>query len=279
MSLGFLLASTPDYLLMTESMVNCLQHFHPAARIKVLVTDKFNPQVLQFSASNPDVEVDDYTPPAFQSSGWHPLVWAKFEVFRLQNVNTAVFLDVDQIMYNPLTEHIQRFRASKKSFGASVDDDTFSYQFLDAGKINLRKDVPQKALNTGVIITRPDQETYEAVLHMAQNNHQNARLPTQAILNLFAAKFDAWEDLGENLMIHPYSPRVLEEPKEYSLIHLWTPRPSFFGTSPLRSGELTYKQACKKFLQTNKVPYPEEIFKRDFLNRLHNKWPTKSHKF
>jgi hypothetical protein len=269
---GFVLAFDASYLRMATALVHALHHFHPGAPIRVYTLPDdlaaLSPWARRLGGG---VEVIAYRPPAALSSGeWHPLIWAKLEAFAAEDAGPQVVLDVDQILYRPVSGHVARALASGRWISASPDitdlrghvQPWFTGEPLDA-----LAGVP--CFNAGAMIVRPSRPVYQELVALARRHHAEVRLPEQAILNLWALRHDGHHDLGDAFMLAPWSPRVLE-PAPACLIHFWTPRPAFFGPSPARSLEPSLEDCLTRFEHQTGQRYPLERFERDFTVRLDN---------
>jgi len=144
----FVLAFDKSYLKMGKALINALNYFHSFPKIKIYTTDYLE---LCETLEGNNVQVIDFVPLPYNYADWHPLIWAKIEAFNLDSKETQVFMDVDIIMYSPLTKYIEEFNKSGCAFAAAEDDDPFFFQFkkipeeFDFYKNNI-------ALNTGLLI-------------------------------------------------------------------------------------------------------------------------------
>lgn len=263
---GFFLAFDAGYLRMATALVNALGHFHPGKRIRVLTLPSDVQALRDFARTRPDVEVVPYRPPNLDFGEWHPLVWAKLEAFACEDHAAEVVLDVDQILYRPLSGCVAEALASNKPISASPDiTDLRGHVHASFGTDEeLAALVGVPCFNAGAMIVRPSKGAYEEILALARRAHRHVRLPEQAILNLWARSGERLHDLGDRLMLEPSSPRILEASIPSCLIHFWTPRPPFFGPSPRRSGEPSWEDCLADFTRKTGQPYPVARFAEDF---------------
>lgn len=266
---GFLLAFDTGYTRMATALVHSLNHFHPGRPVRVYTLREEHAALRHWARSFRDVEVVPYRPPADLSFGeWHPLVWAKLEAFTAER--PQVVLDVDQLLYRELSDQVERALASGRLVSASPDITDLRGHVLPSFSgepLEALAGVP--CFNAGALVVRPSREAYQQLLTLARRHHAEVRLPEQAILNLWARRHGGHHDLGESFMLQPWSPRVLESSPS-CLIHFWTPRPAFFGSSPTRSLEPALEECLARFERETGRPYPLERFERDFTARLHD---------
>jgi len=268
---GFVLAFDTGYARMATALVHSLNHFHPGRPVRVFTLEEDHAALQRWARAFRDVEVVPYRPLADVSFGeWHPLVWAKLGAFAAENAGLQVVLDVDQLLYRELSGCIAEARASGRTVSASPDITDLRGHVLpsfSSEPLETLAGVP--CFNAGAMVVRPDREAYRELLALARHHHAEVRLPEQAILNLWARRHGGHHDLGEAFMLQPWSPRVLEHSPS-CLIHFWTPRPAFFGSSPTRSCEPALEECLARFEQETGRAYPLERFERDFTTRLHN---------
>lgn len=268
---GFVLAFDASYVRMATALVHALNHFHPGRPVRVYTLEADLAALQRWARGFRDVEVLGYRPPAGVSFGeWHPLVWAKLEAFAAERAGYQVVLDVDQILYRELSGGIAEAMASGRLISASPDITDLRGHVLPSFSgepLEALEGVP--CFNAGAMVVRPSREVYRELLALASRHHAEVRLPEQAILNLWARRKGGHHDLGEAFMLQPWSPRVLEAAPS-CLIHFWTPRPAFFGPSPLRSSEPALEECLARFERETGQRYPLERFERDFTARLRN---------
>ncbi|WP_437757030.1 hypothetical protein [Sorangium sp. So ce1389] len=268
---GFVLAFDPGYLRMATALVHALVHFHAGHRIRVYTMAEHVDALTAWARPFREVEVVAYRPAHALSFGeWHPLVWAKLEAFAAEESACQVVLDVDQILYRSLTGCIGEALDSGKIISASPDITDLRGHVLpsfNSGEgLDALAGVP--CFNAGAMIVRPSREAYRELIALARAHHADVRLPEQAVLNLWARQAGGHHDLGETFMLGPWSPRLLEPVVPSCLVHFWTPRPPFFGASPLRSSEPAWEECLRAFAAETGQGYPLERFERDFLRRL-----------
>jgi len=267
---GFVLSFDAGYLRMAKALVNAIGHFHPGKRVRVLTLPSSAEAIEAWAADKPDVEVIRYRAPDLEFGEWHPLVWAKLEAFAPRAHALEVVLDVDQILYGPLDDCIAAASASGATISASPDiTDLRGHVHESFGApeaLEALSGVP--CFNAGAMIVRPSRAAYSEILRLAREVHRHVRLPEQAVLNLWARENGGHHDLGDRLMLEPWSPRLLEPKMPSCLVHFWTPRPAFFGTSPLRSSEPAFEACLRDFEERTGRAYPMERFERDFTRWL-----------
>jgi hypothetical protein len=268
---GFVLAFDPGYLRMATALVHSLGHFHPGHRIRVFTLEEHVAPLDAWARSFPDVEVIPYRPAHALSFGeWHPLVWAKLEAFAVEEGACQVVLDVDQILYRSLSGCVAKAVAAGKIVSASPDITDLRGHVLPSfeGGVGLDALSGVPCFNAGAMIIRPSRQAYRELIELSRAHHADVRLPEQAILNLWARRAGGHHDLGDAFMLQPWSPRVLLPDVPSCLIHFWTPRPPFFGSSPLRSSEPAWEECLSAFARETGHSYPLDRFERDFLLRL-----------
>jgi hypothetical protein len=267
---AFLLALDPSYLRMGTALVHSLNHFHPGKEVKLYVQSHDFEGFQTWARSFRDVTVVPYANAAALDAGeWHPLVWAKLEAFAAPDDRFHVVLDVDQLLFRGLDAHVEEAARSGKRLSASPDISTLHQHFRPgfAASAELAGVPDAPCFNAGAMIVKPDAAAYRELLRLARHHHRHMRLPEQGLLNLWALWGEGHHDMGERFMLQPWSPRVLERDPA-TLIHFWTPRPSFFGSSPVRSTEPTLEECLQRFEQEHRSPYPLERFREAFELRL-----------
>lgn len=269
---GFVLAFDVGYARMATALVHSLNHFHPGRPIRVYTMEEDEEPLRRWATGFHDVEVRRYVHAGRLSFGeWHPLVWAKIEAFADEELPCQVVLDVDQILYRSLSGCIAEALSAGKSISASPDISSLRDHMLPSFTGEPLEELGRvSCFNAGAMIIRPSRNIYRELLHLAQAHHAHVRLPEQAILNLWARRHGAHHDLGEKFMIQPWSPRVLEHGSPSCLIHFWTPRPAFFGSSPVRTTEPSLRECLNTFERETGQRWPLERFEQDFLLRLQN---------
>lgn len=270
----FVLAFDPGYASMATALVRSLEHFHPGRPIRVYTLPEHTAKLAAWARAfrvSP-VEIVAYHADAELSFGeWHPLIWAKLEAFAADVGEYQIVLDVDQILYREIDDCLDEAVRAGKTIAASPDitdlrghvHASFSYRH----DLEAMRGIP--CFNAGAMIIRPSRRAYRELRELARRHHEHVRLPEQAILNLWARSAGEHHDLGEQLMLQPWSPRLLEAEVPSCLVHFWTPRPAFFGASPRRATEPAFQECLDEFQRVNGARYPLERFERDFLARLH----------
>jgi hypothetical protein len=256
---------------MATALVHSLGHFHPGHRIRVYTLREHVAALKAWARSFPDVEVVPYRAGHALAFGeWHPLVWAKLEAFAAEEGVHQVVLDVDQILYRSLSGCIAEAIDAGKIIAASPDITDLRGHVLPSfqGGVGLEALGGVPCFNAGAMVIRPSRQAYRELIALAQAHHADVWLPEQAILNLWARQAGGHHDLGEAFMLQPWSPRLLEPVVPSCLVHFWTPRPPFFGASPLRSGEPAWEERLRAFARETGQSYPLDRFERDFLLRL-----------
>jgi|GEM_PF-6446660 len=266
------LAFDPSYLRMATALVRSLAQVHPGHRIRVYTLAPHVAELEAWASAFDAVEIVAYRPAHALSCGeWHPLIWAKLEAFAGAPGVPQVVLDVDQILYRSLSGAVARATASGDVIAASPDITDLRGHVLasfdDGYPVDRLAGVP--CFNAGAMIIQPSLDAYRELIALAVRHHAHVRLPEQAILNLWARRGPGYHDLGESFMLQPWSPRLLEPVIPSSLVHFWTPRPTFFGANPVRSAEPKWHECLAAFARTTGQAYPLERFERDFLRRLH----------
>ncbi|HVG61324.1 MAG TPA: hypothetical protein VNA24_22380 [Hyalangium sp.] len=269
---GFVLAFDVGYARMATALVHSLNHFHPGRPIRVYVMEEDLAPLQRWAKGFRDVEVRRYEQAGRLSFGeWHPLVWAKLEAFAAEEHSSQVVLDVDQILYRDLSPCIAEALAAGKTISASPDISSLRGHVLPSFTGEPLEGLERvSCFNAGAMIIRPSRDVYRELVDLAQRHHAQVRLPEQAILNLWARRNGGHHDLGEKFMIQPWSPRVLEADSPSCLIHFWTPRPAFFGPSPLRTTEPSLEECMSTFERETGHRYPLDRFEQDFMVRLNN---------
>ncbi len=280
----FVLAFDPGYARMATALVHSLAHFHPGQPIRVFTLPAHAAELERWAQPSRQrgvaLDVVAYAPDLELSFGeWHPLVWAKLEAFAADPGELQVVLDVDQLLYRSLEACVAEAAAAGKAIAASPDITDLrghvhaSFDAGDAGsggsavhRLDELRGVP--CFNAGAMIIRPSRRAHREMLALARRHHADVRLPEQAILNLWARAAGEHHDLGEQLMLQPWSPRLLEPAPPSCLVHFWTPRPAFFGNSPRRAEEPAFQECLDEFQRATGQRYPLERFERDFLSRL-----------
>ena len=270
---GFVLAFDAGYARMATALVHSLNHFHPGRPIRVYAMEEDVGVLQRWAKDFCDVEVRRYLQAGRFSFGeWHPLVWAKLEAFADEDQSCQVVLDVDQILYRSLSGCIAEALSAGKTISASPDISSLRDHVLPSFTGEPLGALEQvSCFNAGAMVVRPSRDIYRELVHLALEHHAHVRLPEQAVLNLWARRHEGHHDLGEKFMIQPWSPRVLELGSPSCLIHFWTPRPAFFGSSPLRTTEPSLKECLSTFERETGQRYPLDRFEQDFLLRLQNR--------
>ena len=103
---------------------------------------------------------------------------------------------------------------------------------------------------TGIKINRIEAGE-DALIERIRN--EGARSPADVLITVDAGRLWRAEQLG---LFQPVSSKVLESRIPSCLVHFFTPRPPFFGISPLRSGEPTWDDCVRAFVPGRIVSPP-----------------------
>mgnify|MGYP001806627648 CR=1 FL=1 len=266
--IGFQLAADAAYQRMTEAMVNAIAHYHPDARIRLYVPDEDRPAFARLADL---VELCSPPPLVFNHGSFHPLIWSKLEAARATDVDVVVVLDPDQIMYRPLHRLCAVLWASTADFGACTDNEVVAAQFRRVPR-ELDPYAKRPGISSGTMLIRPSPDFYEAYVDAARRYAADALYPDQSVLAILAYTQGRWLRFEEELQLLHFSPSVLNPDHGACLVHLYTPRPPWCGSSPRRPGEPDFIEACAEFKQETGQPYPEARLREDFLARLHDRW-------
>lgn len=253
----FAIAFDDAYKPMGKSIINAINYYHENPRILLFTTSYNNLK------SYKNIEVINFRKyKEFKYLEWHPLIWAKIYAFSLDIQDVIVFLDVDCIMFRDVKELVHKYLDSGKAIGASQDDDSFSSQF----KKNIFSSYNKfKAFNAGALIFKPDKEIYKDLILLTKKYNEITKFPEQAILNLWCAYNNEWQDLESSFMCLPFDSEVLNIEKSF-VLHFFTPRPDFMGNIK-RQDEKTLGEKIRIFETINKEKYPLKKIKEQYMKQ------------
>jgi hypothetical protein len=268
---AFVLAMSPNYKRMGTAFLHALNHFEPGRAIRIFTLAPDLAEMRAWAAGFRDVTVLPYgNSKSFQYGDWHPLIWAKLEAFAMTDHEYNVVLDVDQILYRSVADHVRLAKESGKIFSGS-EDMTSLHGHMHPSRMEhptLAALPESRCLNAGAMIVRPSQAAYAEIVKSAEAWHRHMWLPEQGILNVWAHLAGEANDLGDGWMLDPWSPKLLAPEVPACLVHFWTPRPAFFGESPLRKKEPLWDECLSAFERKTGAAYPLARFERDFELRL-----------
>jgi hypothetical protein len=169
-------------------------------------------------------------------------------------------------------DHVRRAASSGKILSGSVDM-TSLHGHMHPSRMQdpTLAALPEgPCINAGAMIVRPDERAYAEIIAAARAFHPHMWLPEQGVLNVWAHLAGQANDLGDGWMLDPWSPKLVAKTPPSRFVHFWTPRPAFFGDSPLRKNEPLWDECLAAFEKKTGAPYPLARFERDFEERLAN---------
>ena len=266
------IAVTHDYALMACGFLAKLRFFHPRNDLYIITDEasKINAEEIACAFNAKNVVVTNHM--GFECLEWGAIVTSKFRVFDLPTTRPVVFLDIDQILNAPLDGFVDRYIHSGVVIAGGQDDKPMHRQFQD-GKLPAGLNPTETAIiNTGAFIATPDKGFYKKILDAIPSYSGLIKLPTQGLINglLYLDKipFDVY---GDDFMVGPFSPALLNRQNQPALIHLWTPRPAFVVPNPPRkgiNGEITWENCVASFECANQAPYPVFELKRMYMEQM-----------
>lgn len=269
MRLTFAIPFLDNYSRMARALSTSIKRLHPGSDLIALTIAPVGPAV---RSTVHDVGFDDlieYQDPGFDSAGYTAVVWTRLYLWDLPTDNPVVCLDADMQMYRPLADDtVTRWQASGTAFGSFLDgnprlDRHFAAEYKPVAAFG---DAP--AACVAFLILQPRPGITQKLVALAQAHDGHLICPEQAILNLYAAMHGGWLDLSAETVTQSWSPSVLHDPPLTPLIHFGSPRPAFFGPSPLRYGDPEYEVALERFRQQTGHPFPVDRFRMEFETNL-----------
>lgn len=265
-------AVTTDHALMACGFLSQLRHFHPTVDLFIFTdceTETLAHRIAKAFGARPPITTDDM---GFSCEEWGPIVTAKFRVFSLPTERPVMFLDIDQIITKPLTPFVDRFLASGLFVAGGSDDEPMGNQFKAGCTPSWISPHEEKILNTGAFIARPRADLAALIERSIPEYRGIVRLPTQALINGILHRYSIPFDLyGDDFMIGPFNPRILDVPASATLLHLWTPRPPFMAPNPVRpgiDGSLTWRACVEAFEATTGQEYPTIWLRNAYMNQM-----------
>lgn len=265
--LTFTIPFLDNYSRMAQALAHSIRCFHPGSDVVALTTAPAGRRVREVVRRCFDdlVEFDD---PGFHSAGYTAVVWTRLHLWDLPTANPVVCLDADMQMYRAVPDDLVRaWQASGRVFGSFLDGMPRLRQHFVAGYEPVTAWADAPAACVAFLILQPRPGVTNRLVGLAHTHHRHVVCPEQAILNLYAAMNGGWLDHAETVT-QSWSPEVLHDPPRSPFVHFGSPRPAFFGPSPLRQGDVEYAIALRRFERLTGQCFPVDRFQREFEARL-----------
>lgn len=266
--LTFAIPFLDNYSRMAKALANSIRYFHPHSDIVALTTAPAGRQVLDVVHRSFDdiIELDD---PGFYSAGYSAVVWTRLHLWDLPTSNPVVCLDADMQMYRAVPDDVvATWQASGRVFGSFLDGMPRLEQHFVPDYAPVAAWGAAPAACVAFLILQPGSGVTDCLLELASAHHRHVVCPEQAILNLYAATHGGWFDQSATTVTQSWSPAVLHDPPHTPFIHFGSPRPAFFGPSPLRQGDVEYAVALRRFERSTGQHFPVDRFRQEFEVRL-----------
>ena len=265
--LTFTIPFLDNYSRMAQALANSIRYFHPESDIIALTTAPAGQQVLEVVRRCFD-DLIEFGDPGFYSVGYTAVVWTRLHLWDLPTSNPVVCLDADMQMYRAVSDDVVRtWQASGCIFGSFLDGMPRIEQHFVPDYKSVAPWGSAPAACVAYLIFQPHSGVTNRLIELAEAHHRHVVCPEQAILNLYAAMHGGWLDQSE-MVTQSWSPAVLCDPPRSPFIHFGSPRPAFFGPSPLRQGDVDYATANRKFNQLTGQCFPVDRFRQEFEVRL-----------
>ena len=266
--LTFSIPFSSDYSRMAQALANSIRRFHPGNDIVALTTAPAGRRVAEVARRSFDdlIELED---PGFDAAGYTAVVWTRLHLWDLPTSNPVVCLDADMQMYRAVPDGIvTAWQSSGRVFGSFLDGmSRLEQQFVpDYQPVAAFSRAP--AACVAFLILQPRAGVTGKLMDLASTHHGHVICPEQAILNLYAAMNGGWLDQSAYTVTQSWSPSVLHNPPLTPFVHFGSPRPKFFGPSPLRRGDVEYAIALERFERQTGQGYPIDRFRVEFEARL-----------
>lgn len=264
----FVVPFLDNYSRMARALANSIRFWHPASPLVAMTVSPAGPEVREVAASCFD-ELLEFDDPGFDARGYSAVVWTRLHLWDIKSEGPVVCIDADMQMYAPLgAEVIQCFHASGATFGSILDGMPMLSQQFVPGYEGIFPFGASPAPCVAYLILTPRPGVTAELVELARIHDGATICPEQAILGLYAAQHGGWLDQTSLTVTQSWSPEVLRDPPRTPLIHFGSPRPDFFGPSPLRQGDLDMAESLRRFETRTGQPFPVERFQRDFDKRL-----------
>lgn len=267
-NLTFAIPFLDNYSRMAQALANSIRYYHPASDIVALTTAPAGQRVLDVARRCFDdlIEFDD---PGFDSAGYTAVVWTRLHLWDLTTSNPVICLDADMQMYRAVPDElVETWQASGCVFGSFLDGMPRTEQHFVPNYAPVAAWGAAPAACVAFLILQPRAGVTNCLIDLAESHHRHVVCPEQAILNLYAAMHGGWLDQSAATVTQSWSPAVLHDPPRTPFVHFGSPRPAFFGPSPLRQGDVDYTTALRKFERFTGQSFPVERFRREFELRL-----------
>lgn len=252
----FALPFDESYARMATASARSIRAHHPSSRILALSVPPVGDQVSKAAGQQPFDGIREIEVPDLDHAGYSPNIWLKFAAWTLEDADTVVCIDADTVLLESLCSHIVEWKQTNTEFAAALDlNPTMEDQFKRRpGVPDTIADVP--AMCAACIICEPDRDVAEELFTVAREYDGLLRCPEQAVLSIWASKRRGWHDLGDRLLTQTWGRSILSQPWTGGVLHIGSPRPQLFGSSPLRSGEHDLIESTLRFERTHGVRHP-----------------------
>lgn len=267
-NLTFAIPFLDNYSRMAQALANSIRCFHPGSNIIALTTAPAGRNVLDVARRCFD-DLIEYDDPGFDSAGYTAVVWTRLHLWDLPTSNPVVCLDADIQMYRAVPDDVVKsWQTSGRVFGSFLDGMPRLEQHFVPDYAPVMPWGTLPAACVAFLILQPHPGVTNILIDLAESHHQHIVCPEQAILNLYAAMHGGWLDQSTATVTQSWSPAALHNPPLTPLVHFGSPRPAFFGPSPLRQGDVEYATALRRFERLTGQRFPVERFRREFEIRL-----------
>lgn len=266
--LTFAIPFLDNYSRMAMALANSIRWFHPTSEIIALTTAPAGQQVLDVVRQSFD-DLIEFEDPGFDSAGYTAVVWTRLHLWDLPTSRPVVCLDADIQMYRALPDElISTWQASNRVFGSFLDGMSRLEQHFVPHYEPIAPVGQAPAACVAYLILQPTGGVTDQLVQLAATHNGHVVCPEQAILNYFAAISGGWHDQSGATVTQSWSPVVLQNPPPTPFVHFGSPRPAFFGPSPLRQGDVEYDVALRRFKEASGQQFPIDRFRLEFEARL-----------
>lgn len=264
----FVVPFLDNYSRMARALANSIRFWHPESCLVAMTVSPAGKEVREVAACCFD-ELLEFDDPGFDACGYTAVVWTRLHLWDIQSAGPVVCLDADMQMYAPLAaEVMQSYNASGATFGSILDGMPELRQQFVPGYTAVVPFGASPAPCVAYLVLTPRPGVTEELVELARTHDGATVCPEQAIIGLYAAQHGGWLDQTPLTVTQSWSPEVLRDPPNTPFIHFGSPRPDFFGPSPLRQGDLGMSESLRRFETRTGEPFPVERFRHDFDRRL-----------
>lgn len=266
--LTFAVPFLDNYSRMAEALGRSIRWFHPNSELVALTTTPAGSEVRKVAARIYD-DLIEYDDPGFDAAGYTGVVWTRLHLWDLPSTNPVVCLDADMQMYRALPDDVvTAWQSSGSIFGSFLDGMTRLEQHFVPGYESVAAVGDAPAACVAYLLLQPQSGVTDELVDLAGSHEGRVICPEQAILNLYAALHGGWFDQSSDTVTQSWSPAVLHDPPPTPFVHFGSPRPTFFGPSPLRQGDVEYSVFLRRFEEQAGAPFPVDRFRAEFEMRL-----------